>query len=85
MMNLNVSLRLLTKIQPGSMNTVAMNFILFRSSKLVLLFEVWCCTVFQLIGSSALYLAGKVEEQHLKLRDVINVCYKYGFSTNVEI
>ncbi|XP_076447304.1 cyclin-Q-like [Babylonia areolata] len=29
-----------------------------------------------LIGSTALYLAGKVEEQHLKLRDVINVCYK---------
>ncbi|XP_070192524.1 cyclin-Q-like isoform X2 [Littorina saxatilis] len=29
-----------------------------------------------LIGSTALYLAGKVEEQHLKLRDIVNVCYK---------
>ena len=26
---------------------------------------------------TALYLAGKVEEEHLKLRDVINVCHRY--------
>ncbi|KAK7499537.1 hypothetical protein BaRGS_00009189 [Batillaria attramentaria] len=29
-----------------------------------------------LIGSTSIYLAGKVEEEHLKMRDVINVCYK---------
>ena len=31
---------------------------------------------FQLIASTSLYMAGKIEEQHLKLRDVVNVCYK---------
>ncbi|XP_064639167.1 cyclin-Q-like [Lineus longissimus] len=29
-----------------------------------------------LIATTALYLAGKVEEDHMKLRDVINVCYR---------
>lgn len=30
-----------------------------------------------LIGATAIYLATKVEEQHVKLRDIINVCYRY--------
>ncbi len=38
---------------------------------------------FQLIATTALYLAGKVEEQHLKLRDVINVCHRW-LSTRME-
>ncbi|XP_013385064.1 cyclin-Q-like [Lingula anatina] len=29
-----------------------------------------------LIATAAIYLAGKVEEQHLKVRDVVNVCYR---------
>ncbi|XP_071082581.1 cyclin-Q-like [Haliotis cracherodii] len=29
-----------------------------------------------LIGTTCIYLAGKVEEEHLKLRDVINSCYR---------
>ncbi|KAJ8301804.1 hypothetical protein KUTeg_020791 [Tegillarca granosa] len=29
-----------------------------------------------LIAMASLYLAGKVEEEHIKLRDVINVCYR---------
>lgn len=29
-----------------------------------------------LIGATAIYLATKVEEQHVKLRDIINVCYR---------
>ena len=35
-------------------------------------------TVFDpyLVATTCLYLAGKVEEEHLKLRDVINVCYR---------
>lgn len=34
-----------------------------------------------LIATTALYLAGKAEEQHLKLRDVVNVCYRILHST----
>lgn len=30
-----------------------------------------------LVAMSAIYLAGKVEEQHLRTRDIINVCYRY--------
>ncbi|XP_022110056.1 cyclin-related protein FAM58A-like [Acanthaster planci] len=29
-----------------------------------------------LVGAAAIYLATKVEEQHVKLRDIINVCYR---------
>ncbi|XP_072175687.1 cyclin-Q-like [Diadema setosum] len=29
-----------------------------------------------LIGATAIYLATKVEEQHIKLRDIVNVCYR---------
>ncbi|XP_074645756.1 cyclin-Q-like [Tubulanus polymorphus] len=29
-----------------------------------------------LIGATSLYLAGRVEEDHLKLRDVVNVCFR---------
>ncbi|CAH2316489.1 cyclin-related FAM58A isoform X1 [Pelobates cultripes] len=30
-----------------------------------------------LVAMSAIYLAGKVEEQHLRTRDIINVCHRY--------
>ncbi|XP_062396631.1 cyclin-Q [Sardina pilchardus] len=30
-----------------------------------------------LVAMSAIYLAGKVEEQHLRTRDIINVCYRF--------
>ena len=30
-----------------------------------------------MIGTAALYLAGKAEEGHVRLRDVINVTYRY--------
>lgn len=30
-----------------------------------------------LVGMAAMYLAGKVEEQHLRARDIINVCHRY--------
>ncbi|XP_053566752.1 cyclin-Q-like [Bombina bombina] len=30
-----------------------------------------------LVGMSAIYLAGKVVEQHLRTRDIINVCHRY--------
>ncbi|XP_018580858.1 cyclin-Q isoform X2 [Scleropages formosus] len=30
-----------------------------------------------LVAMSAMYLAGKVEEQHLRTRDIINVCHRY--------
>ncbi|XP_059589071.1 cyclin-Q isoform X2 [Alligator mississippiensis] len=30
-----------------------------------------------LVAMTALYLAGKVEEQHLRSRDVLNVCHRY--------
>lgn len=33
-----------------------------------------------LIATSCLYLAGKVEEENLRLRDVINVCYRTMYS-----
>ncbi|XP_048740590.1 cyclin-Q-like [Ostrea edulis] len=29
-----------------------------------------------LIATTALYLAGKAEEQHIKIRDIVNVCYR---------
>lgn len=29
-----------------------------------------------LVAMSAIYLAGKVEEQHLRTRDIINVCHR---------
>ncbi|CAH1784858.1 unnamed protein product [Owenia fusiformis] len=29
-----------------------------------------------MVATTSLYLAGKIEEEHLKLRDVINVCYR---------
>lgn len=29
-----------------------------------------------LIATTAIYLAGKIEEQHIKLRDIINICYR---------
>lgn len=31
---------------------------------------------FQMIATTALYLAGKIEEQELRLTDVINVCHR---------
>ena len=34
-------------------------------------------TTFQLIASTAIYLAGKVEESHVTIRDVVNVSYRY--------
>ncbi|KAJ8358883.1 hypothetical protein SKAU_G00154080 [Synaphobranchus kaupii] len=30
-----------------------------------------------LVAMSAIYLAGKVEEQHMRTRDIINVCHRY--------
>ncbi|XP_033858386.3 cyclin-Q isoform X1 [Acipenser ruthenus] len=40
-----------------------------------------CCSprVFEpyLVAMAAIYLAGKVEEQHLRTRDIINVCHRY--------
>eukprot|EP00061_Rhincodon_typus_P000711 g12523.t1 len=30
-----------------------------------------------LVAMAAMYLAGKVEEQHLKARDIINVCHRF--------
>ncbi|XP_041035535.1 cyclin-Q [Carcharodon carcharias] len=30
-----------------------------------------------LVAMAAIYLAGKVEEQHLRARDIINVCHRY--------
>ncbi|XP_041092992.1 cyclin-Q [Polyodon spathula] len=30
-----------------------------------------------LVAMAAIYLAGKVEEQHLRTRDIINVCHRY--------
>lgn len=30
-----------------------------------------------LVAMSCIYLAGKVEEQHLRTRDIINVCHRY--------
>ncbi|KAM8933866.1 cyclin-Q [Pelodytes ibericus] len=30
-----------------------------------------------LVAMSSIYLAGKVEEQHLRTRDIINVCHRY--------
>ncbi|CAE1263835.1 unnamed protein product [Acanthosepion pharaonis] len=29
-----------------------------------------------LIAATSLYLAGKVEEEHRKIRDIVNVCYR---------
>ncbi|GAB6020221.1 hypothetical protein CHUAL_002942 [Chamberlinius hualienensis] len=34
----------------------------------------------KLVAAVAIYLAGKVEENHLKVRDVINVCHRMMFS-----
>lgn len=34
-----------------------------------------------LVAMSAIYLAGKVEEQHLRTRDIINVCHRYRISS----
>lgn len=34
------------------------------------------CLILQLVATTALYLAAKVEENHLKIRDVINVAYR---------
>jgi len=36
-----------------------------------------CCL--QMIAITALYLAGKVEEEHVRLTDVINVSYRLKF------
>nr|XP_029510580.1 cyclin-Q [Oncorhynchus nerka] len=43
-------------------------------------FQCVSVTVYEpyLVAMSCIYLAGKVEEQHLRTRDIINVCHSYG-------
>ncbi|TSM04860.1 Cyclin-related protein FAM58A [Bagarius yarrelli] len=42
-------------------------------------FQTACLQVYEpyLVAMSCIYLAGKVEEQHLRTRDIINVCHRY--------
>ncbi|XP_038841629.1 cyclin-Q [Salvelinus namaycush] len=47
-------------------------------------FQCVSVTVYEpyLVAMSCVYLAGKVEEQHLRTRDIINVCHRYFHSSS---
>ncbi|XP_036845026.1 cyclin-Q isoform X2 [Oncorhynchus mykiss] len=47
-------------------------------------FQCVSVTVYEpyLVAMSCIYLAGKVEEQHLRTRDIINVCHRYFHSSS---